>query len=80
MFDINEIQKRAQAASQRAAEDMKKSFEKSEEIQRGLQSANAPKTPCTCEEEVRANTGQHTAPGGDYGADIRAGYDGADGC
>ena len=40
MVDINEIRKRAQQASERAAESMKKTFEKSEELRpknRGLQ-------------------------------------------
>ena len=32
MFDINEIKKRAQQASERAADAMKETFEKSEEI------------------------------------------------
>ena len=32
MFDINEIKKRAQQASERAADTMKETFEKSEEI------------------------------------------------
>ena len=32
MLDINEIRKRAQQASERAADSMKKTFEKSEEL------------------------------------------------
>ena len=59
MVDINEIRKRAQQASERASEAMKKTFEKSEELVRNLEISGsekeAPASAAEAEEQVNAN-------------------------
>ena len=40
MLDINEIRKRAQQASERAADSMKKTFEKSEELVQEIEASS----------------------------------------
>ncbi|HIS75859.1 MAG TPA: DUF1266 domain-containing protein [Candidatus Merdivicinus excrementipullorum] len=59
MVDINEIRKRAQQASERASEAMKKTFEKSEELVRNLEISSsekeAPASAAEAEEQIHAN-------------------------
>ena len=60
MVDINEIRKRAQQASERASEAMKKTFEKSEELVRNLEISGseneASPAAAEAEEQIHANT------------------------
>ena len=60
MFDINEIKKRAQQASERAADTMKETFEKSEEIVKKAEEPDSKKSSSVSaaevEEQIAANT------------------------
>ena len=60
MFDINEIKKRAQQASERAADAMKETFEKSEEIVKKAEEPDSKKSSAVSaaevEEQIAANT------------------------
>ena len=60
MFDINEIKKRAQQASERAADAMKETFEKSEEIVKKAEEPDSKKSSSVSaaevEEQLAANT------------------------
>ena len=60
MFDINEIKKRAQQASERAADAMKETFEKSEEIVKKAEEPDSKKSSSVSaaevEEQIAANT------------------------
>ena len=55
MLDINEIRKRAQQASERAADSMKKTFEKSEELVQKLEVSSAEKEASAAEAEAQIN-------------------------
>ena len=59
-MDINEIRKRAQQASEKAAEAMKKTFEKSEELVHNIEVSSSEKeassSAAAAEEQIRANT------------------------
>ena len=61
-MDINEIRKRAQQAREKAADAMKKTFEKSEELVNNIEVASseneAPFSAAEAEEQIRANTEQ----------------------
>ena len=77
MLDINEIRKRAQQASERAADSMKKTFEKSEELVQNLEisstSAEAPASADETEEQVKVNTERQVEILGQiFGADSMA--------
>ena len=77
MLDINEIRKRAQQASERAADSMKKTFEKSEELVQNLKisstSAEAPASADETEEQVKVNTERQVEILGQiFGADSMA--------
>ena len=77
MLDINEIRKRAQQASERAADSMKKTFEKSEELVQNLEisstSAEAPASAGETEEQVKVNTERQVEILGQiFGADSMA--------
>lgn len=60
MFDINEIMKRAQQASEQAADSIKETFEKSEEIVSKIEAPNPEESPsisaAEAEEQIAANT------------------------
>ena len=60
MFDINEIMKRAQQASEQAADSIKETFEKSEEIVSKIEVPNSEESPsisaAEVEEQVATNT------------------------
>lgn len=60
MFDINEIMKRAQQASEQAADSIKETFEKSEEIVSKIEAPNPEESPsisaAEAEEQTDANT------------------------
>ena len=60
MLDINEIRKRAQQASERAADSMKKTFEKSEELLQRIEVSSSEKetsvSAVEAEEQINANT------------------------
>ena len=60
MMDINEIRKRAQQASERAADAMKKTFEKSEELVNKIEvpsdEKEASASAAEAEEQIQANT------------------------
>lgn len=60
MFDINEIMKRAQQASEQAADGIKETFEKSEEIVSKIEAPNPEESPsisaAEAEEQIAANT------------------------
>ena len=60
MFDINEIKKRSQQASERAADAMKETFEKSEEIVKKAEEPDSKKSSSVSaaevEEQIAANT------------------------
>lgn len=60
MFDINEIKKRAQQASERAADAMKETFEKSDEIVKKAEEPDSEKSSSVSaaevEEQIAANT------------------------
>ena len=60
MFDLNEIRKRAQQASEQAADSMKKTLDKSQEILNGIQVPNSEDSPSVsaaeAEEQIAANT------------------------
>ena len=60
MLDINEIRKRAQQASERAASNMKKTFEKSEELIEKLEISPTPESPSPSAEEVEAQLAANT--------------------
>ena len=60
MLDINEIRKRAQQASERAASNMKKTFEKSEELIEKLEISPTPESPPPSAEEVEAQLAANT--------------------
>ena len=77
MLDINEIRKRAQQASEQAADSMKKTFEKSEELVQNLEisstSAEAPASADETEEQVKVNTERQVEILGQiFGADSMA--------
>lgn len=78
MIDIDEIMKRAQAASEQAAETMKKTFEKSEEIARSMKSpiSEPEEEPISApdeEEQMNANTQRQVEILGQiFGADSMA--------
>ena len=59
-MDINEIRKRAQQASERAADAMKKTFEKSEELVNKIEvpsdEKEASASAAEAEEQIQANT------------------------
>ena len=52
MFDINEIKKRAQQASERAADAMKETFEKSEGIVKKAEEPDSKKSSSVSAAEV----------------------------
>ena len=60
MLDIDEIRKRAQQASERAADSMKKTFEKSEELVQKIEISSAEKeasiSAAEAEEQINAST------------------------
>ena len=60
MFDINEIMKRAQQASEQAADSIKETFEKSEEIVSKIEVPNSEESPSISaaggEEQIATNT------------------------
>ena len=60
MLDINEIRKRAQQASDRAADSMKKTFEKSEELIQKIEISSTEKeesvSAAEAEAQIRAGT------------------------
>ena len=60
MFDINEIRKRAQQASEQAADSIKETFEKSEEIVSKIEVPNSEESPsisaAEVEEQIATNT------------------------
>lgn len=60
MFDINEIMKRAQQASEQAADSIKETFEKSEEIVSKIEVPNSEESPsisaAEVEEQIATNT------------------------
>ena len=60
MLDINEIRKRAQQASERAASNMKKTFERSEELIEKLEISPTPESPSPSAEEVEAQLAANT--------------------
>ena len=60
MFDLNEIRKRAQQASEQAADNMKNTLDKSQEILNGIQVPDSEDSPSVsaaqAEEQISANT------------------------
>ena len=60
MLDINEIRKRAQQASERAAENMKKTFEKSEELIQKIQVSSPEEAASSSAAEAAAQIGANT--------------------
>ena len=77
MVDINEIRKRAQQASERAADSMKKTFEKSEELVQKIQVPGAEKedsvSAAEAEAQINANTERQVQILGQiFGADSMA--------
>ena len=64
MFDLNEIRKRAQQASEQAADSMKKTLDKSQEILDGIQVPDSEDSPSVsaaqAEEQIAANTHRPT--------------------
>ena len=60
MLDLNEIRKRAQQASERAADSMKKTFEKSEELVQKIQVPGAEKEDSVSAAEAEAQTNANT--------------------
>ena len=77
MLDLNEIQKRAQQASERAADSMKKTFEKSEELVQKIQVPGAEKedsvSAAEAEAQINANTERQVQILGQiFGADSMA--------
>ena len=77
MLDLNEIRKRAQQASERAADSMKKTFEKSEELVQKIQVPGAEKedyvAAAEAEEQNNANTERQVQILGQiFGADSMA--------
>ena len=60
MFDLNEIRKRAQQASEQATDSMKKTLDKSQEILDGIQVPDSEDSPSVsaaqAEEQIAANT------------------------
>lgn len=77
MLDLNEIRKRAQQASERAADSMKKTFEKSEELVRKIQVPGAEKedsvSAAEAEAQINANTERQVQILGQiFGADSMA--------
>ena len=77
MLDLNEIRKRAQQASERAADSMKKTFEKSEELVQKIQVPGAEKedsvSAAEAEAQLNANTERQVQILGQiFGADSMA--------
>ena len=77
MLDIDEIRKRAQQASERAANSMKKTFEKSEELVRKIEISSAEKeasiSAAEAEEQINASTERQVEILGQiFGADSMA--------
>ena len=77
MVDINEIRKRAQQASERAAESMRKTFEKSEELVQKIEVPSSekgePASAAEAEAQINANTGRQVEILGQiFGADSMA--------
>ena len=81
MLDINEIRKRAQQASERAADSMKKTFEKSEELIQKIEISSTEKeesvSAAEAEAQIRAGTERQGGLlgqilGGDGGAQMTA--------
>ncbi len=77
MLDLNEIRKRAQQASERAADSMKKTFEKSEELVQKIQVPGAEKedsvSAAEAEAQINANTERQVQILGQiFGADSMA--------
>lgn len=60
MFDINEIMKRAQQASEQAADSIKETFEKSEEIVSKIEVPNSEESPSISAAEVEAQIATNT--------------------
>ena len=80
MFDLNEIRKRAQQASEQAADSMKKTLDKSQEILDGIQVPNSEDSPSVsaaqAEEQIAANTQRQVEILGH----VPAGQHGSNGC
>ena len=77
MLDLNEIRKRAQQASERAADSMKKTFEKSEELVRKIEISSTEKeasiSAAEAEAQINANTERQVQILGQiFGADSMA--------
>ena len=77
MLDIDEIRKRAQQASERAANSMKKTFEKSEELVQKIEISNTEKeafiSAAEAEEQINASTERQVEILGQiFGADSMA--------
>ena len=77
MLDIDEIRKRAQQASERAADSMKKTFEKSEELVRKIEISSTEKeasiSAAEAEEQINASTERQVEILGQiFGADSMA--------
>ena len=77
MLDIDEIRKRAQQASERAADSMKKTFEKSEELAQKMEISSAEKeasiSAAEAEEQINASTERQVEILGQiFGADSMA--------
>ena len=60
MVDINEIRKRAQQASERAAESMRKTFEKSEELVQKIEISSSEEEKSVSAAEVEAQINANT--------------------
>lgn len=81
MFDINEIKKRAQQASERAADAMKETFEKSEEIVKKAEEPDSKKSSSVSAAEVEEQIAcKYPAPSGNSRADVWRRRYGSDGC
>lgn len=60
MFDINEIRKRAQQAGEQAADAIKETFEKSEDIIKKIETPDSEKSPSISAAEVEEQLAAHT--------------------
>ena len=60
MVDIDEIRKRAQQASERAAESMRKTFEKSEELVQKIEISSSEEEKSVSAAEVEAQINANT--------------------
>ena len=60
MFDINEIRKRAQQASEQAADAIKETFEKSEGIIKKIETPDSEKSPSISAAEIEEQLAAHT--------------------